>query len=281
MLSDHTRPARISRRKFLARTAGTAAALSTAPRGTLASFTSVGRSDSPGPDTARVSTIRVDAAPGHATNSFRPHHALGTSIDILSYGSVDKLYTEPIIKKCLSAGWGPMSYRQNTELQIAAWHWNPNGTWSDRKHKQGYFTGNAKPTEFLRHSYGYPLPHRGHTRNGGAEHGYSRLTDGDPESYWKSNPYLTRRFTGEDDSLHPQWVVIDLGSTEPVSHIRIDWLDPYAVNFEVQYWVAEKPSSSEGPMDRPTSGIWTAFPNGTITNGKGRSPTLQLSSTPI
>ena len=275
MLSDHTRPARISRRKFLARTAGTAAALSTAPRGTLASFTSVGRSDSPGPDTARVSTIRVDAAPGHATNSFRPHHALGTSIDILSYGSVDKLYTEPIIKKCLSAGWGPMSYRQNTELQIAAWHWNPNGTWSDREHKQGYFTGNAKPTEFLRHSYGYPLPHRGHTRNGGAEHGYSRLTDGDPESYWKSNPYLTRRFTGEDDSLHPQWVVIDLGAVEPVNAIRIAWANPYARSYEVQYW------TGENPMDKATQGAWNTFPAGLVKDGQGGAVTLKLSLSPV
>ena len=66
--------------------------------------------------------------------------------------------------------------------------------------------------------------------------------------------------------------------TEPVSHIRIDWLDPYAVNFEVQYWVAEKPSSSEGPMDHPTSGIWTTFHNGTVTNDKGDARTLQLSS---
>src|SRR2546422_7282410 len=45
------------------------------------------------------------------------------------------------------------------------------------------------------------------TRNGGTEFdGYSRLDDRDLQSYWKSNPYLTKEFTGEDDSLHPQWV---------------------------------------------------------------------------
>jgi len=31
------------------------------------------------------------------------------------------------------------------------------------------------------------------------------MTDGDESSYWKSNPYLTERFTGESDALHPQW----------------------------------------------------------------------------
>ena len=34
-------------------------------------------------------------------------------------------------------------------------------------------------------------------------------------------------------------------------------------------------------MDRPTSGVWTAFPNGPVTNSKGGTATLQLSSTPI
>ncbi|MGH9453895.1 MAG: discoidin domain-containing protein, partial [Terriglobia bacterium] len=214
--------------------------------------------------------------PGHATNSFSPHRALGTSIDILSYGSVDKLYTEPMIEECLSAGWGPMTYRQNTELQIAAWHWNHNGTWSDAANKSGYFTGSSEPTEFLRHSYGYPLPHRGHTRNGGAEGGYSRLTDGNPDTYWKSNPYLTRHFTGEDDSLHPQWVVIDLGADQPVEAIRIDWTDPYAKVYEVQYW-----EGSDDAMGKPTAGVWSAFSNGIVTNGQGGSVTLRLSASSI
>ena len=144
-------------------------------------------------------------------------------MDILSHDVVEKIYTEPMVKQCLSAGWGPITYRQNTELSIGAWHWNPNGTWSDAANKRGYFTGSTELKDPIRHSYGYPLPHRGHTRNGGAEHGYSRLTDGNPDSYWKSNPYLASKYTGEPDSAHPQWIVIDLGSTEPVSHIRIDW----------------------------------------------------------
>jgi hypothetical protein len=121
-------------------------------------------------------------------------------------------------------------------LTIAAWHWNPNGTWSDRQHKSGYFTGSAEPGEALRMSYGYPLPHRGNTRNGGASHGYSRLTDADPKSYWKSNPYLSSRFTGESDALHPQWIVIDFGSSQTIDALRVAWAEPYATRFSVQYW---------------------------------------------
>ena len=89
-------------------------------------------------------------------------------MDILSHDVVEKIYTPEMVKQCLSAAWGPITYRQNTELSIGAWHWNPNGTWSDAANKRGYFTGSTELKEPIRHSYGYPLPHRGHTRNGGA-----------------------------------------------------------------------------------------------------------------
>ncbi len=210
---------------------------------------------------------------------FDPDLALGSSIDILSHDVVEKIFTEPMVKQCLSAGWGPITYRQNTELSIGAWHWNPNGSWSDPANKRGYFTGGTELKEPIRHSHGYPLPHRGTTRNGGAERGYSRMTDGNPETYWKSNPYLANRFTGEPDSAHPQWVVIDLGSHEPVSQVRIDWAEPYARSYEVQYWSGE--GGSENPMDRPTTGVWTVFPDGIIGGGKGGSATLQLAPEPI
>ncbi|MGA2099569.1 MAG: discoidin domain-containing protein [Candidatus Sulfotelmatobacter sp.] len=254
---------RISRRKFLG-TAGAAATL-TIPTLRAAASLSV---PSPLPAAVRIS---ASAAP----ILFDPDQALGTSMDILSHDVVEKIYTSEMVKQCLSAGWGPITYRQNTELSIAAWHWNPSGTWSDAANKRGYFTGSTELKEPIRHSYGYPLPHRGHTRNGGAEHGYSRLTDGNPETYWKSNPYLAGKFTGEPDAAHPQWIVIDLGSREPVTHVHIVWLDPYARRYEVQYW------SGENPMDRPTSGAWTAFTDGTVTNATGGSEPLQLSAVPI
>src|SRR5438094_4671120 len=70
-----------------------------------------------------VTTIHVDAA--HPVKSFDPDIVLGTSIDILPQGMVDKVYAPAILKESLSAGWGPITYRQNTELQGGAWHWNP------------------------------------------------------------------------------------------------------------------------------------------------------------
>src|SRR6266851_1445083 len=120
-------------------------------------------------------TVRVDISPSKAI-PFNPDQAFGSSLDILPAKQFEKIFSPEIIKQSLSAGWGPITYRQNTELTIAAWHWNPSGSWSDPANKSGYFTGSAEPTETLRMSYGYPLPHRGNTRNGGASHGYSRLT---------------------------------------------------------------------------------------------------------
>ncbi len=78
-----------------------------------------------------AATVRVDATPNHAINSFDPDSALGSSIDVLSHDGIDKVYTPHIIQESLSAGWGPITYRNNSELRMAAWHWTENGTWSD------------------------------------------------------------------------------------------------------------------------------------------------------
>jgi hypothetical protein len=220
-------------------------------------------------------TVRVDISPDKAV-PFDPDLALGTSLDILPAKQFEKVFSPETIKESLSAGWGPITYRQNTELSIAAWHWNPNGSWSDPASKSGYFIGNPEPAGTLRASYGYPLPHRGNTRNGGASHGYSRLTDGSSASYWKSNPYLAARFTTESDSLHPQWIVIDFGTPQPIDALQIAWSNPYATKFTVQYWVG-----SDDAMNKPVSGKWTSFPQGDFANGQGASPLLRLAPAPI
>jgi len=217
-------------------------------------------------------TIRVDAAPEHATNSFIPTEALGAGIDRLPAAAVEKYFSQPPLQAILSAGWQPVTYRQNTELAVEAWHWNPQGTWSDPSDK-GYFTGSTNLGEPIRHSYGYSLPHRGFTRNEGTEsRGFSRLTDGDLNTYWKSNPYLTKAFTGADDSTHPQWVVIDMATPQRINALRIAWGDPYAKNYVLQYW------SGDEAIKQPTKGAWVTFPDGVITNGKGGTVTHQLTS---
>jgi len=224
---------------------------------------------------ASAQTIRVDITPEHSTNRFIPNQALGAGIDRMSAASIDKLFTAPAIKQVLDAGWQTVTYRQNTELKVEAWHWNPKGTWSDPSGK-GYFTGSDAMGEPIRNSFGYPLPHRGFTRNEGSEtSGYSRLTDGDLNSYWKSNPYLTKPFSGEDDSLHPQWVVIDLANPLPINAIRIAWADPYAKRYRVQYWTGEQPIQS------PTKGAWITFAGGTVEDGHGGMVTLPLNPNPM
>jgi F5/8 type C domain len=224
----------------------------------------------------RAQNIHVDITPSHSTNTIKPTEALGAGIDRLPYGAADKMFVEDTIKQILSAGWQTVTYRQNTELHVEAWHWNPQGGWSDPAGK-GYFTGSAIPgTDLVRHSYGYPLPHRGVTRDDGTDmEGYSRLTDGDEDSYWKSNPYLTKSFTGEDDALHPQWVFLDLSSKQDVTAIRIAWGEPYATKYAVQYW------TGEDPIRKPAQGSWEAFPGGVVTNGKGGAATLQLATAPV
>lgn len=226
--------------------------------------------------TSEPRTITVDTTPGHVLNSIVPTRALGAGVDRLPYGAADKLYTEPLLRQILSAGWQAVSYRQNTELHAEAWHWNPEGTWSDPSGR-GYFTGSTASTGFIRHSYGYPLPHRGVTRNDGTETvGYSRLTDGDLDSYWKSNPYLTQAFTGEDDALHPQWVILDLATVQNVDTLRIAWAEPYARRYVVQYW-----TGTLEPIKNPTKGVWQTFPAGEIVNGRGGTVTLRLADSLI
>jgi len=157
--------------------------------------------------TCVAQTIQVDITPAHSTNRFVPNQTLGAGVDRIPATAIDQDLTQPTLDKVFASGWQPVTYRQNTELAIEAWHWNPQGTWSDPSSGKGYFTGSSTPTDAIRYSYGYSLPHRGTTRNDGTDNaGFSRLTDGDPNTYWKSNPYLTQKFTGESDALHPQWV---------------------------------------------------------------------------
>ena len=220
-------------------------------------------------------TVEVDITPAHATNHFRPNETLGAGIDRIPPEAIDSGLSEPNLGRALASGWQPVSYRNNTELSIEAWHWNPQGTWSESGQK-GYFTGSTTSTEPISYSYGYSLPHRGFTRNDGTPNaGFSRLTDGDDKTYWKSNPYLTQHFTGESDTLHPQWVVIDLTQVQQIDSIQIKWAEPYATKFLLQHWVGED------PMHGASKGVWQTFQLGVIEHGNGGSDILRLNATPV
>jgi hypothetical protein len=203
------------------------------------------------PQVPAIGTVHVDANPAHVINSFDPDRALGSSLDVLSRAGIDKVHSPHIVQESLSAGWGPITYRNNTELRMGAWHWTENGTWSDAAHQSGYFTGSTDLKDPIRYILAYALPHRGFSTSG------DEPVPGPNLSYWKSNPYLTSRFTGESDALHPQWVVVDLRAPKSVNAIRIAWASPYAVTYQVEYWEGKDALD----FDRGPSGQWKLFPS--------------------
>ena len=72
-------------------------------------------------------TVQVDANPSHVVNKFSPLYALGTSVDRVPGNATDVFFRPDQLQQVLSAGWGSVTYRQNTELFVQAWHWNPEG----------------------------------------------------------------------------------------------------------------------------------------------------------
>ncbi|MBL8250993.1 MAG: discoidin domain-containing protein [Candidatus Competibacter sp.] len=230
----------------------------------------------------------TDLSSGHAAQSikavidlsagplrtFIPAATLGAGVDGHSRGDGDAIYRPATLRAMLSTGLGPLSYRLRTELGIEAWHWNPRGRWSDPRRAQGYWTSDDRLGAPILRSYGYRLPRRGNTVDQAENNGYSRLADGDPATFWKSDPYLDRRYTGEDNRRHPQWLIADFGKRTPVDALRVAWGQPYAVVYTVQYWEGEDP---EDPDEYP-EGRWQPFPEGSITRGRGGDVTLRLSS---
>jgi hypothetical protein len=215
--------------------------------------------------------VVVDITPGHATNAISPPRAMGAGIDRDPLDSVKTIFHSPDLDEMLSAGWSSVSYRLNTELGVSAWHWNPFGTWSEPDGK-GYFVGAANGSGSIERSFGYFLPHNGMTSS---FQGYGVLDDGKLDTYWKSNPYLSEQFTRESDSLHAQWVVVDLGSVLPVNAIKIAWAAPFAVNYAVQFW------TGNDAVFNPANGHWKDFPNGLVTDGKGGTVTLKLANSTV
>lgn len=222
--------------------------------------------------TGRPATVHVDATPEHVLNTIYPDTATGAWMDDLSHAQIDHLSLPETIQGVKNLGWGSITMRNNSELRLAAWHWNENGTWSDPARKQGYFTGSAELGEPIRYGYSYSLPHRNFMTSGD-----DPLVAG-PQSYWKSNPYLTSHFTGESDALHPQWIVVDMGVARAVDAVHIQWVDPYAVTYVVQYWVGDNNALD---WDMGPNGIWKEFPHGLVTNGKGGDVHLKLCDAPV
>ena len=106
---------------------------------------------------ASSQTVRVDITPGHAVNSFVPTEALGAGIDRIDTVSTDKVFAEPVMRQVLSAGWNSCHLSPEYRTPRGGLALEPAGAWSDPAGK-GYFVGNAKPGDFIRHSFGYGSP---------------------------------------------------------------------------------------------------------------------------
>ncbi len=196
--------------------------------------------------------VRVDAAPAHRVQIIHPLEALGSTVDKEPAGSIPRLYSKTNVDQMLDAGWGWLSYRLFTELSDQDWHWNPLGSFSagDR----GYWTSSASiASPVITDSFGYRLPMRGNESDQGNNEDYSRLDDGDEHTYWKSDPYLAQPYTGDPDAAHPQWIVVDLGSATTVDAVRLDWANPYATQYRVEYW------TGDDAIGDPAKGAWVAF----------------------
>ena len=219
-----------------------------------------------------VATVQIDVTPEHVLNTINPDTATGAWMDDLSKAQVDNLSKPETIQGVKNLGWGSITMRNNSELRLSAWHWNENGTWSDPATKSGYYAGSAELGEPIHYGYSYSLPHR------------DFMTSGDTplvagfQSYWKSNPYLTSYFTGESDALHPQWVVIDMGTARAINAIHIQWVNPYAVVYVVQYWTGDNNAMD---WDMGPNGMWKPFQLGAVLNGTGGDVHLKLSDVPV
>jgi F5/8 type C domain-containing protein len=261
---------RIPPRKFLRMAVAAALGLATASSGTL--FQVQAQTTPQAATVDQGATVHVDVTPEHSLNTIYPDTATGAWMDDLTKAQVDNLSKPETIQGIKNLGWGSITMRNNSELRLSAWHWKENGTWSDPAHKRGYYTGSPELGEPIHYGYSYSLPHRDFMTSG------DRPLVAGFQSYWKSNPYLTSHFTGESDALHPQWVVIDMGVARAVNAIHIQWVNPYAAVYVVQYWIGDNNALD---WDMGPNGVWRGFPTGTVTNGKGGDVHLKLCDKPI
>jgi len=215
--------------------------------------------------------VTIDLAAGPLA-TIQPNTTFGAALDGMGRGEVARTFTAFNIARMKAAGLGPVSYRLRTELGIEAWHWSGEGKWSDPRHARGYWVGSVHPRRPVMTTWGFALPRRGDTIDQAGNTGYSRLDDGDRRTFWKSNPYLDPRYTGEA-SARPQWVVVEFTHDEAIGAARIDWAAPFARRYQVQYWI--------GADEYDDQGRWATFPGGAVNAGKGGRETLVLAATPI
>ena len=58
---------------------------------------------------------------------------------------------------------------------------------------------------------------------------------------------------------------------QTINAVKIQWANPYAVNYSVQYW------NGDDPLFGAASGSWVTFPGGTVNGSKGGSSLVKFS----
>jgi len=221
----------------------------------------------------QITVVRISA---HPLTRFDPAYAFGAAIDGHEKGELDQMLSRQNVSQMLSAGLKPLSYRLRTELAGEVWHWNAHGSWSEGN--RGYWTSSDKPDAgVLSLSYGYRLPRRGNTFDQANDDDYSRLDDGDSRTFWKSNPYLDRHFTREPNATLPQWILIDLGKKKLIDTIRLNWAEPFATVYDVQFG----DFSGIGDISQALPDRWHTFPNGEVRTHHGGKAEIRLSNEPV
>jgi hypothetical protein len=70
---------------------------------------------------------------------------------------------------------------------------------------------------------------------------------------------------------------MDLKAEKPVSAVRIDWANPYAISYQVEYWTG----ADALDFDLGPKGEWKVFPLGAFTKSQGGTVTLKLSDVSV
>ncbi|MDQ6749756.1 MAG: discoidin domain-containing protein [Actinomycetota bacterium] len=217
-------------------------------------------------------TVTVDLR--RPVNRFVSDRALGAGVDGHGEGETAQIYSQPNLSAMRKVGLRSVSYRLRTELGVEAWHWNPQGRWSDARRHRGYWTSSDRPGRRVGATYGFRLPRRGNTIDQANDDGYSRLDDGDRRTFWKSDPYLDPHFAGH--TAPPQWMLVDLGNPRAVGVLGLDWGAPFARRFRVERWVGANANFSVAPL----SGRWEPFPRARFAGHRGRQR-VRLGGRPV
>ncbi|MEO9022410.1 MAG: discoidin domain-containing protein [Ginsengibacter sp.] len=221
--------------------------------------------------------VHILYTPEHPANSFIPSKNIGGAVDGHFKGDINAMLTPANIQVMKTAGIKPVSYRLRTELAGEVWHWNPQGRWSDSTRHQGYWISDSVATKPISISNGYRLQRRGNTHDQANDDGYSKISDGDTATFWKSNPYLDAHFTHESNTLHPQWIIVDLGRSRRINALKIKWGNPYALSFTIDY-VHDIGSEYFDPYQQD---LWNSFPQNSFNHLKGRNNIIRISNKPF